>query len=180
MNIIHDLEQFVKENSTRVHYVKNTNRMPSSFWYFQGTGESKNSNLNAFDTALVAAGIGNVNLIQYSSIMPKDIGFQKGHINFPSGIEVGYILAKNNGTRGHLMSAGIAIAPLDDYFVVYEATLNGSELDLQTLLIDQIEEAIESRQQSVEQIYLNTYEMIVKSRFGCIISGLVFDPTTYR
>ena len=78
------------------------------------------SRLNAFDNALLDAGIGDVNLIPVSSILPADTKI----VELPSikeGKMVNCVLACTHSDQpGDLISAAIAVATSDDFGCVVE------------------------------------------------------------
>ena len=76
--------------------------------------------LNAFDNALLAAGIGDVNLIPVSSILPKDTKIvELPHIN--EGKMVNCVLAcAHSDQPGDLITAAVAVATSDDFGCVVE------------------------------------------------------------
>ncbi|ENN96160.1 pyruvoyl-dependent arginine decarboxylase [Methanocaldococcus villosus KIN24-T80] len=89
-------------------------KLPNTVSLVAGASEGK-TELNAFDNALLKAGIGNVNLIRISSIMPP-----KAEIvplpKLPMGALVptayGYIISKN---PGEVIAAAVSVAiPKDD------------------------------------------------------------------
>jgi arginine decarboxylase len=76
--------------------------------------------LNAFDNALLNAGIGDVNLITVSSILPKDTEIVKlPHIT--EGKMVNCVLAcAHSDHPGDLITAAVAVATSDDFGCVVE------------------------------------------------------------
>jgi len=78
------------------------------------------SRLNAFDNALLDAGIGDVNLITVSSILPKDTQIvELPHIE--EGKMVNCVLAcAHSDQPGDLITAAVAVATSDDFGCVVE------------------------------------------------------------
>lgn len=78
------------------------------------------SRLNAFDNALLDAGIGDVNLITVSSILPKDTQIvELPHIQ--EGKMVNCVLAcAHSDQPGDLITAAVAVATSDDFGCVVE------------------------------------------------------------
>ena len=76
--------------------------------------------LNAFDNALLEAGIGDVNLIPVSSILPKGTEIVKlPHIK--EGKMVNCVLAcAHSDQPGDLITAAVAVATSDDFGCVVE------------------------------------------------------------
>lgn len=76
--------------------------------------------MNAFDNALLDAGIGNVNLIPVSSILPASAEIvELPHVK--EGKMVNCVMAcKHSDQKGDLISAAIAIATSEDFGCVVE------------------------------------------------------------
>ena len=81
----------------------------SEFFITKGKAVSKASQLNAFDSALVEAGIDQCNLVQVSSILPenaKEISLKRitpGTITF-------CVLSRMDGISGETIASGVAYA----------------------------------------------------------------------
>jgi arginine decarboxylase len=83
--------------------------------YFMAKGNSEGfTTLNAFDGALMAAGIGNTNLVKMSSICPPRCT-EVDRITIPHGslVPVAYAEITSDNT-GETIAAGVAIAFPDD------------------------------------------------------------------
>ncbi len=155
---------------------------PTRFWITKGIGESDTSELNAFDAALVDGGIGHLNLIIYSSIIPGNAVPLQLPVEVPPGSRTGTILAKEKGRRNELISSGIAIAKIErptEHYIVFESHGNSSAKQLEKVLMHSIQEAGEVRGETVSRAYIQTVERKVSKQYGCAIVAIVFDPTTY-
>jgi arginine decarboxylase len=87
--------------------------VPTKFFVTSGKAVSRVSDLNAFDKALLRAGIGEQNLVSVSSILPPKIKqIQKRKI--PMGAIMHCVLAQMRGSEGETISAGIACGFRDD------------------------------------------------------------------
>jgi len=90
---------------------------PTRYFLTAGCAEGK-SHLNAFDNALLNAGIGNINLIRISSILPPNVRYDP-HIVLPRGSLVptayGYIISD---VPGELIAAAVGVAIAEDGFGV--------------------------------------------------------------
>jgi len=85
-----------------------------------GTGLSKTSKLNAFDNALMQAGISQCNLVPVSSILPEHAK-QIEPINIEPGTITFTVLARADGDAGEAISAGLGWAQcVDTYGIVVE------------------------------------------------------------
>ncbi len=80
--------------------------LPKAYFVTSGSGEDSNSELNAFDLALLRAGITQCNLVEVSSILPPDareiepMDITPGTITFT-------VLARMSGVSGDRIGAGI-------------------------------------------------------------------------
>jgi arginine decarboxylase len=78
-----------------------------------GTAEG-GTPLNAFDNALLAAGIGNVNLIKVSSIVPPDVDIVDLPQIKPGALVPTAYAAMTSGTPGQIIAAAVGYAlPVD-------------------------------------------------------------------
>ena len=83
--------------------------VPSKFFVTQSSGISMVSDLNAFDKALISAGIGEQNLVSVSSVIP--IGAERIDIcEMPMGAVTHCVLAQMRGCEGETIAAGIGIS----------------------------------------------------------------------
>ncbi len=153
--------------------------VPTECWIVQGVGESNHSPLNAFDNALVDAGIGHLNLITYSSIIPKFITYRSDLVDIHPGSETGIIIANASGSLGDTVSAGISIAPLANYFLVYESHSQSNAEKTRELLVASTQEAMQSRGEHRDTIYIQTVEKTISKKFGHAFVAIVFNPKTY-
>ena len=87
--------------------------VPTRFFVASGKAVSKVSDLNAFDEALVRAGIGEQNLVYVSSVLP--IGIKKvPKVKLPMGAITHCVLAQQRGSEGETISAGVAYGFRED------------------------------------------------------------------
>ncbi|MGA7922532.1 MAG: pyruvoyl-dependent arginine decarboxylase, partial [Thermoplasmata archaeon] len=81
--------------------------VPTRFFVTSGKGINKVSELNAFDLALLQAGIGEQNLVSVSSVLPIGIR-QMERTAIARGAITHCVLARMSGGEGEVISAGIA------------------------------------------------------------------------
>lgn len=95
-----------------------------------GAGDGP-TELAAFDDALAAAGAHNYNLVQFSSVIPRDRAVEERHVHdqrFPVGTPVGVVLARGTGdTEGEEIAAGLGWISTDGGGIFYES--HGSSVD---------------------------------------------------
>lgn len=91
-------------------------KTPNIYCLVRGAAEGR-TRLNAFDKALLEAGVGDTNLMRMSSILPPAAeNVSVNEIEFPNGALVPLAYASIDGnTPGRLISAAIAVGiPEDD------------------------------------------------------------------
>ena len=79
-----------------------------NFFITSGYGEDDVSEINAFDRALMMAGISEANLVPVSSILPEDCQELETNPGVTIGEIVHCVLARQDGTQGSSISSGIA------------------------------------------------------------------------
>jgi len=154
--------------------------IPTKYFITSGKAVSAVSGLNAFDRALVSAGIGEQNLVAVSSVIPE--GSERTD---PVSIEMGAVthcvISQIRGWSEEFISAGIAYAYRTDgkggYIV--EGHLHGSAGSLRTELDRKIEEMSKIRNTAFEEAVFVIEEMHVpEGSYGCCVAALVF--TEYK
>ena len=154
--------------------------VPSRFFITHSSAVSRTSDLNAFDRALISAGIGEQNLVSVSSVIPKNAE-RVGICEMPMGAVTHCVLAQMRGTEGETIAAGIAYAYRKDGKGGYvaEGHIHGSADSLKEILTWKMNEMSEIRGVEFEEIQFATEELeIPLDHYGCCVAALVF--TEYR
>ena len=150
--------------------------IPKEFFITSSSATSKVSGLNAFDQALIKAGIGEQNLVCVSSVIP--IGSVKtDQKELPMGAVTHCVLAQMRGTEGEMISAGIAYAFRKDGKGGYvaEGHLHGSKESLKSDLRWKMTEIARVRGVELTEIkYLMEELQIPIDNYGCCVAALVF------
>lgn len=150
--------------------------LPKKVFVTTGKGESNTSEINAFDRALIYAGIGELNLVKVSSILPENckeispIKIKPGTITFT-------VLSRCDGKRGERISAGIGFAFLKDnkeFGMVAEDSGNKSEEEVEKELRNKLQEMASSRKMEIERMKIKTSSLTVDLEFGCVIAALIY------
>ncbi len=135
--------------------------------------------LTAFDQALLAAGVGNVNLIRVSSILPPNVEFMK-KLEFPPGsllpIAYGSI---SSSEPGEVITAAVAVGlgPEDDEFgVIMEFSGSCTKQKAEEEVEQMVTEAFQYRKKSLKEIKVASVEHKVV-RCGCVFAGI---PLWYK
>ncbi|MEM1570098.1 MAG: pyruvoyl-dependent arginine decarboxylase [Candidatus Bathyarchaeia archaeon] len=152
--------------------------IPKRFFVTTGRGLSRVSKLNAFDRALIDAGIGNCNLVPVSSILPS--GAEECELcDIPAGSIVFVVMARMDGSEGETLGAGIAWAWEENgkFGVVVEAHDNMDHEKLKMTLNDRLNEMAIMRSIKLKNIKYRVESLSVpKGFYGSVIAALVFLP----
>lgn len=154
--------------------------VPSKYFVVSSSAVSTTSDLNAFDKALIDAGIGEQNLLSVSSVIP--IGAEKIEPReLPMGAVTHCVLAQMRGSEGEMISAGIAYASRKDGRGGYvaEGHIHGSGRSLREVLSWKMEEMGRIRDVELNDVQFAIEELSVPlDNYGACIAALVF--TDYR
>ncbi len=158
-------------------------QLPRYFFVTGGSALSSISPLNAFDEALMKAGIAQCNLVPVSSILPAN-AVEVGFVPITPGAIVFTIMARADGGPGDTISAGVAWAfGVDDenrkYGLVVEAYGKVSESELKVDLTRKIQRMATIRRMKLDEVRyrIETIEKIPENTYGCTIAAVVFVPT---
>ena len=152
--------------------------VPSRFFVTSGKGINKTSELNAFDLALLQAGIGEQNLVSVSSVLPIGIR-QVDRAPIARGAITHCVLARHGGGEGEVISAGIAYGFRSDGQGGYvaEAHLHGNQKSLKEFLRWRMTEIAHFRGVELRRIHYRTEELsIPMDHYGVCIAACVFLP----
>lgn len=146
--------------------------LPRKFTLVAGKGEGRTP-LNAFDRALLAAGIGNLNLLRVSSILPP-------HAEPVERLDVqpGSLLPTAYGTisssePGDLIAAaiGVGIATSDSYGVIMEFEGQCGQGEAEATVAQMVEEAFDMRGLPLNQCLVRGVEHRVE-RHGAVLAAV--------
>ena len=145
---------------------------PNALWVTTGTDEGA-TELNAFDNALLAAGIGNLNLIKVSSIVPRGATF----LDTPPAIAPGSLAPTvysvvQSDTAGETICAGLGIGiGRDSHGMIFEYHATSREV-AERVLAGMVEEGFARRGLPLERLTVHVAEHRVK-RLGCAVAAVV-------
>ncbi len=147
---------------------------PTHFFLCHGASEGYTP-LNAFDSSLLNAGVGNTNLIKMSSILPPGVK-QTTHVDLEPGsfIPIAYATI-DSVTPQEIISAGVAVAiPLDPTLpgVIMEYSARGHAEDIERIACSMAEEAMRYRGFAVREILSSVAQHQVET-VGAAFAGLV-------
>jgi len=166
------------------------NRIPYEYFITKGKGESEAGSeglpyeTGSYDAALSNAGIENVNVIEYTSVMPtnaRQISKQEGLSRIQWGEVLECIKAQSNGKKGTKISAAVitttVINPKGEYLGGFACEYSGSgtKADAQRSLLESIGGMIKRRGYGT---FANEFKMRKdnKTSLGYIIyPGKIFE-----
>jgi len=147
------------------------------FFVTSGKSASPISGLNAFDKALLKAGIGNTNIVAVSSILPED-STQIGRVPLPKGAVVHCVMARMDGEEGERLSAGLAWAKFKKktWGIVAEDHGKYSARTMKERLRWKITEMAKLRGLKLGEIEykIETITEIPWDKEGCVLVALIF------
>ncbi len=150
--------------------------VPSKFFVTSGKAVSKVSDLNAFDQALILAGIGEQNLVAVSSVLP--VGVRKiPKMELPRGMVTHCVLAQMRGGEGESISAGVAYGFRADGQGGYvaEGHMHGTKKNLTQILEWKMDEMAKLRRIKFRKITYVTEELdIPLDHYGACLASVVF------
>jgi arginine decarboxylase len=147
--------------------------LPTPKKYFLTSGSAEgNTELTAFDGALLNAGIGNVNIIKVSSILPPKAQFSP-QLELPFGALVptafGMIISEQ---PGQIISAGVAVGISEDSFgIIMERTDTCTKKELEKKIEAMVRESFSMRKMELKDLKISSVEHQVQ-KIGCCIAAV--------
>jgi len=130
--------------------------------------------LNAFDNALLAAGIGDLNLIKVSSILPPHVELFEGAPELPRGAFVPVVYVDRVSTiPGETIAVAVGAGRSPDGFGVVMEASGSTAAEAETEVRRKIEEAFRVRRLSLVDVRVVAAEHRVE-RCGCVVAACVF------
>ncbi len=130
--------------------------------------------LNAFDNALLAAGIGNINLIKVSSILPPDVPvLELPKIKLGALVPTAYA-AVTSDVPGETVAAAVGYAVPDDPAkngVIMEFHGAVSREEAERAICAMLDEAFRIRGESIHEMKVFSAEHTVE-RIGCALAAI--------
>jgi len=144
---------------------------PKKFKIVAGSSEGKTL-LNSFDNALLDAGVGNVNLLRVSSILPPDSEFVPELVLPPGSlvpIAYGYVISEKKGEK---IAACVGIGFSKDTFgVIMEYAAKGTKEEAEAKIRQMLENAFETRGIPLVDTMLASCEHVVEN-VGCAFAAV--------
>jgi arginine decarboxylase len=146
---------------------------PNALSVVAGSGEGR-TELTAFDTALMDAGIANLNFIRVTSILPAGVRVVPVP-EFVAGMLTPAVYSKiTSHTPGERIAAAIGLGfSRDGYGVIMEYQHTGTGENAEAIVRSMVEEALDLRGLAIREIVVAGREHVVQ-RIGCAIAAVVF------
>jgi arginine decarboxylase len=132
------------------------------------------STLNAFDNALLAAGIGNINLIRVSSIVPPDVEIVDLPKIKPGALIPTAYAAVTSELPGQVIAAAVGYALPDDPAkpgVIMEYHDVADRQTAERTIRRMLDEAFRVRAETIREMRIFAAEHTVE-RFGCAVAAV--------
>jgi len=132
------------------------------------------STLNAFDNALLAAGIGNINLIRVSSIVPPDVEIVDLPKIKPGALIPTAYAAVTSEVPGQVIAAAVGYALPDDPAkpgVIMEYHDVADRRTAERTIRQMLDEAFRVRAETIREMRIFAAEHTVE-RFGCAVAAV--------
>jgi len=145
---------------------------PVSYTFAVGAAEGPTA-LNAFDNALLEAGIGNVNLIKASSILPPGAKYLE-ELSIPPGslVPTAYC-AWTSETPGEEIAAAVGVGLSRDSFgVIMEYAGTGNRREAEAEIARMLEAAFHRRQMELTEVRIRGVDHWVE-RLGSVVAAVV-------
>jgi arginine decarboxylase len=130
--------------------------------------------LTAFDKALLKANVGNVNLVRLSSILPPHAEYQP-EFELAPGILLPIAYATTSSSApGEVIAAAIAIglASPEQFGVIMEFHGQCSEQEAREAVTRMVEEAFEARGMPLNDVLIKSVAHCVRGGVGCVFVGV--------
>lgn len=132
------------------------------------------SKLNAFDNALLDAGIGDVNLIKVSSIIPANSEFVKLPFLKPGNMTNCVLAHATSDKKGDLITAVIAVATSDDFGCVVEhSEVNKDPEEVKEHAVFMVKEMMKIRNMEIKDIIIEEKSHVVEKQ-GSVVAAIVY------
>jgi len=148
--------------------------MPTRYFLASGTSEGYTS-LNAFDGALLRAGIGNTNIVKMSSIVPPRCTLIEPIALPPGALVPAAYAAITSDVPGEVISAGVAVAlpeDADQNGLIMEYSAKGERRQIEETVRNMAMEGMELRGWEIKDLRSVVVEHHVK-KIGAALAAVV-------
>lgn len=145
---------------------------PNLIWPASGASEG-DTELNAFDNALLAAQIGNLNLIRVSSVLPQEVEFATAPLSIAPGSLVPTVYSVHVSAQpGETVAACVGIGVAEgSHGMIYEAH-GHSRVEAEEAVRRMIDEGFARRGLKLKEVVVRSAEHKVQ-KIGCAVAAVV-------
>ena len=165
----------MKDNqSTQPDCVLGGNSMPKTLFLTFGAAEG-GSSLNAFDNALLNAGIGDLNLVKVSSIAPPAVEVVEPYSIEPGAIVPVVYTRKISHHAGERIACAVAVGQADDDGpgLIMEYSGTGDSKLAEMMVRNMLTEGFFSRGRELGNVSVVTTEHTIR-QLGAVVAACVF------
>ena len=146
--------------------------VPNAIWASAGAAEGE-TELNAFDNALLAARVGNLNLIRVSSVLPQDALVLEEPPRITPGALVPTVYSVQVSDRpGETIAAAIGIGVAEGSHGMIFESHGRSRTEVEAAVRHMIDEGFARRGLQLKEIIVRSIEHKVE-RIGCAVAAAV-------
>jgi arginine decarboxylase len=144
----------------------------TTFTLVAGAAEGP-SRLNAFDNALLAAGIGDLNLVKISSVLPAGVEERPTLAAVPGALVPTAYGATESQVPGERIAAAVAVGlPADGGSgVIFEYSGRTGAAEAETAVRAMVEEAFRRRGRPLREVRSKSVEHTVET-IGCVLAAV--------
>jgi arginine decarboxylase len=155
--------------TSSLHFLDKT---PNAVWPSAGAAEG-DTELNAFDNALLAARVGNLNLIRVSSVLPQDAVILEEAPQITPGSLVPTVYTVHVSTHpGETVAAAVGIGVSEGaHGMIYESH-GASRDEVEATVRQMIDEGFARRGLHLKEVIVRSIEHKVE-RIGCAVAAVV-------
>jgi arginine decarboxylase len=149
--------------------------VPKAVSVVAGAGEGP-TDLNAFDRALMDAGIANLNFLRVTSIFPLGATVVPMR-SFTPGMLMPAVYARiSRHTPGERIAAAVGVGIAEEgYGVIMEYSHSGSAENADQIVRGMIDEALKIRGLRLKETIVAAKDHVVQ-RTGCVVAAVLFWP----
>jgi arginine decarboxylase len=147
-------------------------QIPNAIWASAGAAEG-DTELNAFDNALLAAHVGNLNLIRVSSVLPQGAAMLAEPPDITPGSLVPTVYSYQVSAQpGTTIAAAVGIVVSDgSHGMIYESH-GASRREVEATVRQMIDEGFARRGLCLKEVIVRSIEHKVE-RIGCAVAAVV-------
>lgn len=147
--------------------------IPEILWITSGCGEG-DTLLNAFDNALLAAGIGHLNLVKVSSVIPEGAQLVEQQPEIAPGALVPAVFTScRSSTPGQLISSCVGLGfSVNGHGIIMEHSQPSTVEDTEAVVRRMVEEAFQRRGLELDRVVLRSVGHRVQ-RVGCTTAAVL-------